>query len=423
MTPGSPSTKPPIADRSEGKRPACRALRLLWAWVAFAVASCRSAPVTIHAGLLLDGHGGQMRDAVITVANGRIATVAAWHGLPVTYDLSRYTVLPGLIDAHVHITGYFNRLGKLSTYGDGETPEQQAHGLAANALATLRAGFTTVASMGASGDKGLRDRINRGTIPGPRILTSMGQIRGSAEQPDSLRRVVRRLQSDGADFIKIFASNAVSKGGVPVWTDEELGALCGEARRRGLRSVVHAQNDASLRQAAAAGCDQVEHGFLASAEGLRVLADRGVSYDPQCGLLLRNYIENRDRYEGIAGHDSAAIALMQRLLPVLAGTVRIALATPGLKLLYGTDATAGAHGRNAEDLVCRVREAGQDPMDALVTATSRNAAALGLGDRIGTIAPGYEADLIALEGNPLDQIEAVRRVTFVMKGGKVFLRQ
>jgi imidazolonepropionase-like amidohydrolase len=113
---------------------------------------------------------------------------------------------------------------------------------------------------------------------------------------------------------------------------------------------------------------------------------------------------------------------MERMLPVLPGLVRTALATPGLTLLYGTDATAGAHGRNAEDLVCRVREAGQAPMDALVSATSRNAAALGLGDRIGTLAPGYEADLIALDGDPLQEIEAVRRVTFVMKGGKVFLR-
>ncbi len=362
-----------------------------------------------------------MRDAVITVANGRISTVAPWRGDSVTYDLSRYTVLPGLIDAHVHITGYLNRLGRANTTGDGETPAQKAAGQAANALATLRAGFTTVASMGASADKGLRERIDAGAIPGPRILTSVTQIRGAALTPDSLRGVVRRLESRGVDFVKIFASNAVRDGGQPVLTDQQLSALCGEARRLGLRAVVHAHDDASIRQAATAGCDQVEHGFMGSAEGLDALAKAGVYFDPQCGSLLHNYLENRARYEGILGFDSSEFVLMKRLLPVLPALIRTALATPGLKILYGSDATAGGHGRNAEDLVCRVREAGQPPMEALVSATSLNAGALGLGDQIGTVAPGYQADLIALEGDPLQEIEAVQRVRFVMKGGKVFL--
>jgi imidazolonepropionase-like amidohydrolase len=411
----------PVAEQLARKRPANRAL-FLCAWAGVALAACRSAPVTIRAGLLLDGRGGQLRDAEITVVDGRITAVTRWRADSVTWDLSRYTVLPGLIDAHVHITGYFNRLGKVNTGGDGETPEQHVAGWAANALATLRAGFTTVASMGAPADRELRKRIDRGAFPGPRILTSLTQIRGAAQSPEELRHGVRRLKSDGADFIKIFASTSVRDSGRPTLSDPQLSALCGEARTLGLRSVVHAQDDASLRQAAAAGCTEVEHGFFASAAGITALAERGVSYDPQCGLVLRNYIENRARYAAVAGFDSAGYALMERMLPVLPGLVRTALATPGLTLLYGTDATAGAHGRNAEDLVCRVREAGQDPMDALVSATSRNAGALGLGDRIGTLAPGYQADLIALEGNPLDQIEAVRRVKFVMKGGKVFLR-
>lgn len=402
------------------KRPGNRALRAS-ALAALAVAACRPAPVTIRAGLLLDGNGGQARDRVVTVAGGRITAVSAWRGEPVSWDLSRYTVLPGLIDAHVHISGYFNRRGRLGARDDGETEAEQAAAREANALATLRAGFTTVASMGSWNDKALRDRINAGKIPGPRILSSLGQIRSAGEPPDSFRAQVRRLKDMGADFIKIFASRLVREGGGPSLSEEQLLALCGEARRLGLRSVVHAQDDGSMRLAATAGCDQVEHGFNGSLEGLRALAAAGVRYDPQCGLLFRNYLEHRAGFEGLPDFKPDDFAMMTRLLPVLPGTVRAARATPGLRVLYGTDATAGAHGRNAEDLVCRVREGGEAPMDALVTATSVNAGALGLGAEIGSVAPGYQADLIALEGNPLDAIEAVRRVRFVMKGGTVFL--
>jgi imidazolonepropionase-like amidohydrolase len=230
---------------------------------------------------------------------------------------------------------------------------------------------------------------------------------------------VRRRKAAGADFIKIFASNHILKGGTPIFRADQLAALCLAARRIGLPSMVHAMSDASVLQAAEAGCTTVEHGGFASATGLDALVRRGVYFDPQCRLVLDNYLGNRWRMEGIAGFDSATFALMERMRPGFPGIISAALATPGIKLLFGSDAVAGAHGRNADDLVCRVREAGQAPMDALVTATSRNAEALGLGKEIGSIAPGYQADLIALEGNPLEEIEAVLRVRFVMKGGKV----
>ena len=417
---GSPNSR--TLDHSEAKRPGDRAFLLLCTALAIAGGSCsrapKPAPVTIRAGLLLDGRGGLQRDALITVVDGRIRTVEPYRSGPVSHDLSRYTVLPGLIDVHVHITGYINRLGKVSRGDDGDTEAQQAAGQAGNALATLQAGFTTVASMGSEADGRLRERIETGGIPGPRILTSLTPFSDTSLTPRQLRRLVRRRQTEGAAFIKIFGANSIAIGGAPYFRAEQLAALCGEARRAGLRSIVHVQSDASIAAAAAAGCDQAEHGFFASAEALQVLAGAGVDFDPQCRLVFTNYLDHRARLEGVRGFDSAGFAQMERMLPTFPPLLRQALATPGLGVLFGSDATAGAHGNNADDLVCRVREAGQSPMEALVTATSRNAAALGLGDVIGTIGPGFEADLIALDGNPLTDIEAVKRVRFVMRGGR-----
>lgn len=407
----------PMVRELARKRPVNRALRLWFLLASALLSGCRPAPITIRAGLLLDGRGGVRRDVSVTIQRGRIVAVEPWSGAAPTYDLRRYTVLPGLIDAHVHIASYFNHLGKPSD--DSVTPVQRAALLASNALATLRAGFTTIASMGAGADRSLRDQIDRGAVPGPRILTSTGQIWGRAETPDSLRRLVQEMASRGADFVKIVASTAIRDGGSPTLTLEQLSALCGESARLGLRSVVHAHDGSSLSLAANAGCDRVEHGFTGTPEALGVLADSGVSFGPQCGLVLRNYLEHRENYEGTPGFDSAEFDRLKAFAPRLPALLRSALHTPRLTVLYGTDATAGAHGRNAEDLVCRVREAGDTPMNVLVSATSRNAAALGLGQEIGSVAPGYAADLIAIDGDPLQDIEAVLRVRFVMRAGLV----
>ena len=383
---------------------------------------CRGDPVTIRAGLLLDGLGGQLRDALVTVVDGRIRSVASFQpGVAVTYDLSRYTVLPGLIDAHVHIGSYLNQHGMVGTLGDGQPETERAAARAANALATLRAGFTTVASMGALLDRELREQIDDGKIPGPRILTSLSPIRDTMASLLELRRDVRRLRAAGADFVKVFASRSPQQGGGPLFSAEQLSTICTEASRVRLFTVVHAMSDSSLRQAVEAGCETVEHGFFAGPDGLAAMASRGVFFDPQCRLVLQHFLEHRSMVSHLVGYDSAAFALMERMLPTLPVLTRAALATPKLKLIYGTDALAGSHGRNATDLICRVLDAGQSPMDALVAATSRNAEALGLGAEVGRIAPGFRADLIALEGNPLEAIEAVERVRFVMRDGKVFL--
>jgi imidazolonepropionase-like amidohydrolase len=229
---------------------------------------------------------------------------------------------------------------------------------------------------------------------------------------------VRRLKADGADVIKIFASRSIRQGGGQTLTDEQLRAACSEAKAQGLRSVVHAYRSA-VRAAANAGCTQVEHGTYATQDDLDAMAQRGTFFDPQVGLVIYNYLENKARYLGAGSYTEEGFAKMQEVLPEIADMFRHALATKNLKIVFGTDAVAGAHGRNAEEFIYRVR-AGQDAMDALVAANSRAAESLNMEKEIGSIAAGMQADIIALDGDPLKDITAVRRVVFVMKGGKVY---
>jgi imidazolonepropionase-like amidohydrolase len=257
----------------------------------------------IHAVTMLDGRGASVRNAWVVVRGNRIDRVST-SGVAIagarTIELGNATLLPGLIDAHVHPGWYVDRQGKRNSQRSGDTPAQAALARAGNLYATLQAGFTTIQSVGGSEDLELRDATTRNVIPGPRILTSITQLSQVRMPADSLRALVRGLKA---------------------------------------------------------------------------------------------------------------------AIPTAKAMFAKAIKTPGLKIVFGTDAVALAHGRNAEELLCRVA-AGQSPMDAIISATSGGAAALGLGDRIGTIAPGYEADLIATEGDPSRDIAATKRVVFVMKGGE-----
>ena len=149
------------------------------------------------------------------------------------------------------------------------------------------------------------------------------------------------------------------------------------------------------------------------------MAARGIYFEPQTGLLLQNYIENKARYMGIGNYNEEGFAFMEKAVPTNYPMFKRALAS-NVKMPMGTDAVAGAHGRNAEELTCRVRDGGQPPMDAIVSATSLNAQAIGLANEIGAIAPGMQADLIAVDGDPTQDITALSRVVFVMKGGRVY---
>jgi imidazolonepropionase-like amidohydrolase len=375
--------------------------------------------VVIAADVLLDGRGRVLRNTRVVVEGTTIIRIDPKAG-PVDYDLRGLTVMPGWIDAHVHITWSFGKDGKNA--GAEGTTQEAAYRAASNAWLTLMAGFTTVQSVGSPTDIPLRDAINEGKLPGPRILTAVEPLFGQGEKtgtPDEIRAFVRKQKEAGADVIKIFASQSIRQGGAMTLSPQQLQAACDEAKRQGLRAVVHAYKEA-VRAASDAGCTQVEHGTMATDEDLKVLAGRGTYLDPQAGLVIENYLANRERYLGTPGYTEEGFAAMERVLALNHDLVRRASKTTGLKIVFGTDAVAGAHGRNAEEFIDRVRDGGVEPMAALVSANSLGAEALSLGDRIGSIAPGFEADIIALDGDPLKEITAVRRVVFVMKGGVVY---
>ncbi len=371
----------------------------------------------IRVGTLLDGKGGVQRNVNLIIKGSKIVKIEP-AGTKPTYDLRTLTILPGLIDTHVHITYHFGVDGRASNRG--ETPAQEAYFAAENAWATLMAGFTTVQSVGAAADVPLREAIARGTLPGPRILTSIRQLNENSGTPEQLRALVRQLKTEGADVVKIFASKSIRDGGGQTMSDEQLAAVCQEARAQGLRTMVHAHAASAIKAAVRAGCHQIEHGIFVDDEALRLMAERGVYFDPNIGLVLQNYLRNKSKFLGIGNYTDEGFAYMEKAVGLNQAMIKRAMATKGLKLVLGTDAVAGAHGRNADELIARVREGGQKPMEAIISATSLAAKSLNLEATIGTLAEGFEADLIAVDGDPTRDITALTRVVFVMKGGKLY---
>ena len=378
--------------------------------------------IVIATGKLFDGRGHVVPPTRLVIENSKIVAIDP-KAAPIDYDLRGLTVMPGWIDAHVHITWSFGPDGR--NEGSEATTQFAAYQSAANAYATLMAGFTTVQSVGSPMDVPLRDAIAKGALPGPRILTAVQPLEGKGEKtgtPDQIRESVRKQKAAGADLIKIFASASIRKGGGMTLSQEQLNAACGEANKLGLRTLVHAYKGA-VTAAALAGCTQVEHGTMGSDDDLKALAEYGTYFDPQAGLVIENYMDNKAKFIGTEGYTEEGFAAMAKAVGLDHEIVMRGARTPGLKMVFGTDALAGAHGRNAEEFIDRVRDCGIDPLSAMTSAQSLGAEAMRMGDKIGSIAPGYEADIIALDGDPLKDITAVRRVSFVMKGGVVYKAQ
>jgi len=375
--------------------------------------------IIIKTTTIIDGKGQVLRNKELVIENGKIVRIDAASHKP-DIDLSGLTVTPGWIDTHAHPGWYFDKDGRYDPGGRNSktTPQEGALRTEANAYATLMGGFTTIQSLGQPIDVPLRDMIALGVLPGPRILTAIQPITETSGTPEQIRAQVRQLKQQGADVIKLFATASIRDGGKMTMTKEQIDAACGEAKAVGLRSAVHAHASDGARASIEAGCTSIEHGTFLDDATLDLMVAHGTYFDPNF-LVLHNYLENKSKFLGIGNYNEEGFAYMEKGLPLVADVYKRARAHH-VKIVLGTDAVAGSHGRNAEEFIYRVKDGGDKPMDALITGTSMAAESLGMRDTIGSIAPGMQADLVAMRGNPLDDITSVRNVVFVMKGGTVY---
>jgi len=405
----------------------------------------------IRAGTLIDGTGGApIKNAVILVQGGRITAVGAGVAVPggaTVIDLSGFTVLPGFIDAHVHLAG--------RTIGDGgwqhsrltEMPSQLALLGAAHAQQTLEAGFTTVRVVGSAayGDVALRNAINAGWIPGPRIVAAgvsfgirgghcdetnglqpgalgyeAGVAEGVADGVEEVRNAVRYAVKYGADVIKICATGGVlsltDSVGVQQYTEEEMRAIVETATQLDRRVAAHAHGTAGIKAAVRAGVTSIEHGSMLDAEAVRMMKEKGTWLVP---TLLAGFTVESLATAGRLPPPIAAKALA--IAPRQHTSFKLAL-DGGVRIALGTDAGVMRHGTNAREFGLMVRY-GMTPMQAIVAGTSNGATLLGLEAEVGTIAAGKRADVVAVRGDPIQNIALLERVDFVMKDGVVFKRE
>jgi imidazolonepropionase-like amidohydrolase len=422
------------------------AVMLMTCWVFGQSANTpASRRVVVRAGHILDVKTGNLLSGQAIVIEGdKIVSVgpaaeAKLSPATQTIDLPNATVLPGLIDAHTHLTFDPANLGY---EGLGISYPREALIGARNARVTLEAGFTTVRNVGAGGysDVALRDAINAGDVPGPRMLVSgpaMGITGGHcddnllapqfhatelgvADGVDAVRHKVRENIKYGADLIKICATGGVmSKGDDPnasQYTREEMKAIVEEAHRLGRKVAAHAHGAEGVSWASDAGVDSIEHGHLMDDSSIATLKKNGTYIVPT--LYLMDW--NRENL-GKRNAPDYVVRKMQAVSAVGQDTLKKAFAA-GVKVAFGTDAAVYPHGLNAHEFAVYVR-LGMSPLQAIQTATIHGADLLGWSSKIGTLEAGKWADLIAVEGDPLKDVTTLERVKFVMKGGEVVTNQ
>jgi len=412
-------------------------------WVALLATSAAAetpAVVVLKAARLIDGRGGApMAPALVRVEGDRIAEVGSRLAVPAgarVIDLGDATLLPGLIDLHTHLTDKFGVHWEQALVST--TPGQAALWGAANARATLMAGFTTCRDMGPTWpyvDVDLRNVIEQGGVPGPRLLVAGNYVsstggagdarqfsiyvdvpivRNLADGPEEVTKAVRTNLKNGADFIKILATGAVLSKGIPPgsqqYSDAEIQAAVTEARRWGRQVAAHAHGADGIKAAIRAGVRTVDHGSMLDDEAVAMLKGSSSTY----------YVPTLYTSDVIDTSASVPESEKERERQIKDAQYvgfRRALAA-GLPIGVGSDAAVIPHGQNAHELSVRVR-LGEKPMAALVSATRVNAEILGWSDRIGTVEKGKLADIVAVPGDPLADITAVERVGFVMKGGTI----
>jgi len=397
---------------------------------------------------VIDGRGGApLRNAVILVRNGRIEAIGADVRVPAgarVVDLSRHTVLPGFIDLHVHLAG--RPVGEGDWINDvvRESAADRAIFGVRNARLTLEAGFTTVRNVGAGGfaDVALRNAINAGRVPGPRMITGghsigisgghcddngfvpglfgrePGPLEGIANGPEQVREAVRLQVKYGADVIKICATGGVlSQGdavGVRQLDDDELRAVVQAAGMTERRVAAHAHGTEGIIAASRAGVTSIEHGSFMTAEAARVMVEHGTWLVPT--LMAGNSVGSE---EGARRLPDWAAPKGRMAWEALQRGVRVA-ASAGVRIAFGTDAGVFPHGTNAQEFELLVRYAGLSPMQAIQAATLHAATVLGMERELGTIEAGKHADLVAVSGDPLADVTVLSTgVVFVMKAGEV----
>ncbi|MDT5269074.1 MAG: hypothetical protein QOH49_1260 [Acidobacteriota bacterium] len=381
--------------------------------------------LVIRAARMLDARGGRvMTNAVVVVEGDHVTAVGTNVAVPAgakVIDLGDVTLMPGLIDAHTHVTYHFDRTGRFGIYWDSG-PDETLGFAKENARATLLAGVTTARDLG--GDSRvvtrLRDQINRGETEGPRLLVSgdpltSAVLRGAGqdrvERAQRVRDFVRARVAEGVDVIKIFVG--VDERGQTDFSIQEINTAVEEAARAGLRVAAHAHEAAAVKAAVRGGCASVEHGSFLDSEAVRELAKHHTALVPTL-YLPTHYLEHRERF---VAFDAFTWSFFERLRDDnLANTARAKKG--GVWIVSGSDAVAGLHGHNLRELVWLVK-AGLTPAEALHAATVDAAVLLGLEGKVGEIKPGAFADLIAVHGDPTQDIGVVERVVFVMKSGKV----